>query len=345
MAMSIEERRAKDREKARKRREKLKSLGIKDTRVRVLTPEQKAKAAENQRRYRQQAAERGIVYVTKHSYSDSPVGRDRPALGGGFGRRAQHMRDGTLYFGRNFHELGSEGLPIKGGIWAETNKECGLNFSIAFKRAEGSALLSVPGPVDGDHLVIACVCEDSWAPDGQFWDHLMDVISGNGCGATYRDKKLMLVGNVEKMQAGQKWVAAKVEIQILNRVGEVFSGQMYLAASDGLTHAYRVTFPREGKVDALVVGSQAANEMIGEMVHRRPKVVQGVPKDERDPIWHGALCSDGEGFCRGLAVLTDYEFDRTLRKVSVNEPIEVVDVLFGPLNLQRNSLWESNHAR
>lgn len=59
MVMSTEERREKDRIKAQRRREKLKALGIKDNRVRVLTPEQKERAAENQRRYRAQAEERG----------------------------------------------------------------------------------------------------------------------------------------------------------------------------------------------------------------------------------------------------------------------------------------------
>ena len=59
MAMSIEDRREKDRIKARERRAKLKALGVKDSRVRVRTEAQKAKAAEDQRRYRDQAKARG----------------------------------------------------------------------------------------------------------------------------------------------------------------------------------------------------------------------------------------------------------------------------------------------
>ncbi len=70
--MDIEERRAKDREKARKRRAKLKALGIKDCRVRVRTDEQKRKAAEDQRRYREAAKVRGEKLATDTWHKRNP---------------------------------------------------------------------------------------------------------------------------------------------------------------------------------------------------------------------------------------------------------------------------------
>ena len=64
MAMSIEERRARGRERARVRRAERRALGIKDNRVRVRTEEQKRQAAANNRRYREEAHARGELIAS-----------------------------------------------------------------------------------------------------------------------------------------------------------------------------------------------------------------------------------------------------------------------------------------
>lgn len=57
--MTEEDRRARKREYAKRRRAELKAAGIKDTRVRVRSAEQRRKSAENNRRYRAEAKARG----------------------------------------------------------------------------------------------------------------------------------------------------------------------------------------------------------------------------------------------------------------------------------------------
>lgn len=245
------------------------------------------------------------------------------------------MVDGLFNLVGDPNERGNDRAENEGGVWAKTNKECRLNFSVAFKRSHSPSLGS-SGTIkrDGENLVVlSCELNDSWTEDISLWEDFLDIIGSDLRGSGGGEHNLVLVGNVEQMQATKKAVPAIVEIQLLHRVRDVFAGKMYLSAADGLSHTFRVRFPAEGEVDSLLVGNEMTDQSVSQMIEGASQIVQGIPCNKGNCRWYGALNLDDQGLFRGLALLANDHFYGMIRQIGVNEPIELVDVLLGPLNL------------
>ena len=145
--------------------------------------------------------------------------------------------------------------------------------------------------------------------------------------------QLVFVRNVELVHPVKKMISARLCVQTYDDLDDVFAGQLYLSAYNGLMKSLRVQRALgEGVLDIVGVRDPIANHRPDGVIESRSQIVDGIPDDEREREWRGSIGFDADNF---IAVVTHDgdDFDGFARQVGVDLPVKVIDVMFGPLNL------------
>jgi len=60
--------------------------------------------------------------------------------------------------------------------------------------------------------------------------------------------------------------------------------------------------------------------------------VNGIPDDKGKRFWDGFICMDRQMKFRQVWILGEHETERALSQIGINLPIQIIDVLLGPVN-------------
>jgi hypothetical protein len=105
-----------------------------------------------------------------------------------------------------------------------------------------------------------------------------------------------------------------------------------LSSIDGILQTLR--FPRKGKFDLVRTRRSFHGHAEESNVERGSQIVDGVTENKREGFWYGAV-GFGEYFqLSSLALISDHELEWTLREEGIHSPVEIVDVMYGPLNFE-----------
>lgn len=227
----------------------------------------------------------------------------------------------------HFSEYRYNFLADKGITIAEGYEECRLDFCLLFNPAIGRMVRCRSHP------------RQSSPVNGEFG------IGGNaqsalkGGGFCYGDNKFVLVGNVQGVDAIDEIVPSRLCVEGYNSIDDVFAGPLYLSTHNGgakslVTHC----LCGEGVLNVFGSLGQMSNHFPDNMVQSGSEIVGGISNDEGE-LWRNGYL--GFQYGRGpVAVFypDEYEFKRLLGEVVGDLPIEIVDVMFGPLDLQSRRL-------
>ena len=146
--------------------------------------------------------------------------------------------------------------------------------------------------------------------------------------------KPVLIGYVQGVDSVELFVPARIRLEVVDFLDDLFAGEVYLSCLNGSTKTLRRF--AEWKLDrAPLSGCFAfiANHLKDEQIEGGSQVVDGIANDQGDCIWHGYLGFDRVGNLAGLAVKATKNSQGMLGRVGINLPVEVDDVMLGPLNL------------
>jgi hypothetical protein len=227
-----------------------------------------------------------------------------------------------------------------------TQKECdtlagqGLIFPESYLKGDLDICVLLDRP--GNAGIIAPRCQSivfSNVNEGQIFDNqigrrrlvdISDFETIKGRRGYDGHDELVLVGNIESMKVVEKIVPARIRFQFAEFLDDLFAGDLYLSLREKTFKTLR--FSAEGKHD--VLGTRRIewrNNVPREVIERRPKVMNGVPDDERIRFGNGCVYIDAQGALTGLSVVKDVHLAANFPVEIVALGIQVFDVMLGPL--------------
>lgn len=148
------------------------------------------------------------------------------------------------------------------------------------------------------------------------------------------DDESVLIGYVQCVDSIELFVPARIRLEVVDFLDDLFAGEMYLSCLNGSTKALRRF--TEWKLDLVPLSgcfAFIANHLKDEQIEGGSQVVNGIADDQGDFVWHGYLGFDGVGNLAGLAIKAAENPQGVLGRIGINFPVEVHDVMLGPCDL------------
>ena len=146
----------------------------------------------------------------------------------------------------------------------------------------------------------------------------------------------MLVDIIEFMDSPEDWVPIRASIESFDYTEDLFSGEIYLSATQGVVKSLIVhRFPGEGILDVGIVSDLRGQHHPNGVIQSGSEIVGSISDDHGKPAWDGFLVMDAHA--RVWAGLLENDLDRLAAQIGCYPPVQVVDVIFGPLNLSQRS--------
>ncbi len=168
----------------------------------------------------------------------------------------------------------------------------------------------------------------------QFGHGFTELREGHAGIPTSGDDEPVLIGYVQGVDGVELFVPARIRLEVVDFLDDLFAGEMYLSCLNGSTKALRRF--TEWELDSVPLSgcfAFIANHLKDEQVEGGSQVVDGIADDQGDYIWHGYLGFDRVGDLAGLAIKATKNPQGVLGRVGINLPVKVNDVMFGPLDL------------
>lgn len=147
-----------------------------------------------------------------------------------------------------------------------------------------------------------------------------------------RYDEMVLVAGVQSLDAIKVLVPTLIRLEFFDRPDDLFSGERCLSIADGTLKP--LLSVSEGKEHSLGVWGLVAHHAPSENVQRAFEVVDCIAQDKRDFVGNGLILFDENLSYAGLLFETTPEFKRRLTDISLDFGVQIVDVLFGPFNLE-----------
>jgi hypothetical protein len=142
---------------------------------------------------------------------------------------------------------------------------------------------------------------------------------------------MVLVALVHGLDGMEVFVPARIRLECVDLVDDVFRGQVHLSGINGATKTLRRL--GEGEADAVGTWCLVADHPVTEVVKGCPEVVDRIADGQREGgFWNGWIGMDVNHALRGVLILADSEVERAVRKILPDLPVQVIDVLLGPLD-------------
>lgn len=253
-----------------------------------------------------------------------------PEEGGGQSPNRVFGRDGHFLHGWNDRSA-RERLAL-----SEAYREEGLGIRYLVESFDRAVEVKVDHELaDSRHNRVAG--EVLWKSVGR--DEFLKVGGGHFDPQADGDNKMVLVALVDGFDSMEILVPARIGLERVDLVDDVFGGDIHLSGSNGAFQAIRRL--DEGESHLPGGWCLTAHHPEAKMVQGGPEVVRGVPKDEGEFVWNGAVGLKEDKSLGGIAALADSQMERRIREIFGSLPVQIVDVLFGPLDLSERSAEEA----
>jgi hypothetical protein len=250
------------------------------------------------------------------------------------------LANGALDLAGEFQQDVDHGLTIEGLTLTQAYREGWLDICYLVKvrhspsLISGSALIGNLGEVN-QCGVIRVKCQPAGPYEGK-GKHFSQLSRAEGGSLPDQENEPVLVTIVECPNTPQVAVPCSVWFEVMDRFNDLFAGKPYLSIVNGAIKAFG-SLPGEGKLDLMefAFAYLGARHGIDGQVKGRPQIMDRVPDNKPKFIWNGFLCFDSGGGLPGLRLMVDEQREWFLGEKGFNSPVEVVDVVLGPLDFQR----------
>lgn len=149
--------------------------------------------------------------------------------------------------------------------------------------------------------------------------------------ASGSQNKVVLIAQVEEVDAIKRIIPTRVRFERVYRSDDVFSGDLYLSIRNGATQP--LCRAGKGEKNSLWFWSAITNHTVGEEIKGGFEIVNGIPDNQGEVVWDGFLGFDDKGTLGTLWINFVHQDKRCTGDECFNFPMQIVDVMFGPLNL------------
>ena len=144
----------------------------------------------------------------------------------------------------------------------------------------------------------------------------------------------MLVGNVESIKASEEVISSRVRFHRADCLDDLFAGELYFPLRYSSFKALRLGSERKLNASALLSGREVRRDgRPNGMVEGASEVVSRVADDCGEQVWDGGVGFDAQGTLTDLSIRLHDKAVAALGEEGLDLPIQVVDVMFGPLDL------------
>lgn len=151
------------------------------------------------------------------------------------------------------------------------------------------------------------------------------------CDASRSQNKVVLVAQVEKVDTVKRIIPARIRFERVYRSDDVFSGDLYLSIRNGATQP--LCRAGKGEKNSLWSWSVIANHTVGKEIEGGFEIVNGIPDNQGEVFWDGFLGFDDKNTLGALWINFVHQHEGCISDECFNLPMQIVDVMFGPLNL------------
>jgi hypothetical protein len=264
------------------------------------------------------------------------------------GQAGEKSRSGVRYAAysgthntREFMQFRNDVVMGKGDVWPEAYFEGGLDLCFLFVSGKSSSRGSASaGKADGERKQVwslTCKFQNSRPLKRNEREIGPDLISAHGLSVTHCDKELVLIGEVQRMEAVEFAICVSIRLERYDLIDDLFAGQLYLSRLYGSHKGLLVSVP-EWELNGLGPRHLSSDQREHEEVQRGSEVVNCVASDQGDLVGDGLVALDGQASLLGLWSYANDRLEGLLRQKGFDLPVQVIDVMFGPLDLE--SRWQ-----
>jgi hypothetical protein len=147
----------------------------------------------------------------------------------------------------------------------------------------------------------------------------------------YWQQNLMLIGNVKVVKSPQVIsVPSGVSLEIAECSYDLSGGEIYLSCREHLFKKVTFGIPN-GELDVFSrLGVKRGDDLPRHQIESRAHVVDSVSDDKAKLGRDGLVFFEADGALSGLSIVLNSELKCARRQERARQPIEIVDVLFGP---------------
>ena len=165
--------------------------------------------------------------------------------------------------------------------------------------------------------------------------NFLNVLSRNIGNISDGKDQLVLVCYVERVNPIEQLIPARIWLERIYHVDDLFAGDLYLSIRDGAFKGFRSS--AEGELNSLGALCFVASHCENQKIKRGPQVMDRVSDNQSEAIWDGFIAYDFEGSLCSLWVNANNDFERAARQKGVDLPVQIIDVVLGPFNLESGS--------
>ena len=173
---------------------------------------------------------------------------------------------------------------------------------------------------------------------GVLGHELGKIVRHHGAACCGRDDELVLVGQIEVVDGLEHLVPARIRLEFLYFLHDIFAGTIYMSAVNGGFQS--VSRGAERELDlSLLSGCWAfvTNQRKCEQVKGGTQIVDGIANDQGETARDGYLVFDDIGNLVGLSVAAAVNPQGPLTRIGFRLPVKVINVIFGPFNLGKRT--------
>lgn len=155
-------------------------------------------------------------------------------------------------------------------------------------------------------------------------DYLSDLSS------SYNE--MVLVAGVQGLDTVKVLVPTQIRLQRFDRVDDLFSGERCLSIADGTLKTLLAI--GEGEENPLGIWGLVAHHAPSEDIECTLQVMDCITQNKRDFVGNGLMLLDEDFALVGALFHPTPEFEGAASKEGIASYFKIIDVLFGPFNLQ-----------
>ena len=216
-----------------------------------------------------------------------------------------------------------------------------LNLCFCFGKPEGTPMFrTLELQSDTNKISQACgEVKHAVAHESCAQSKLIHEVSRHLSHAANGNDKFVLVCYVKGVNSVKKCVPTRIRLKGFDRVDDLFSGELHLSVLDGGFKSFNSR--GEGELHGFRSWSFVAHHAEHNKIKGASEVMNRISENHGELIWNGYVCFDADGSLFGLWIIDDDECVRALRKIGVYFPVQVIDVVFGPINLKARKAQEA----
>ena len=244
--------------------------------------------------------------------------------------------DSTFNLSRHVGESGHHKSSGEGLILREADREGGLKLCLLLNDFSDSGRPSnssiVVNPKEDVAFHVSERGHSLAEPVAQRRMELSSIVSDDLNDFAESDNKFMLILNIKPMNSIKQFIPAVIWIKLIDCSLGVLAGDVYLSLSENRFKGVSVLPERE--LDALRICCYRADNPKGREIQGSAQVVNRIADYEGKFIWDGLLGLDANGVLCACWLAPNNRFERFLGQELSGLRVKIMDVMYGPLNLQ-----------